>query len=191
MIANYKMTFEDFDFDLSSFDMDFSLPDSMDLPFLEEDFFPKGAATREMGTQTDEVEGVDYEPTLCSVLHCMKQRKVGRRCRAHLRSDAAELKSGVPTCFKCSRETYSASYKGCREHEMEIGNMDSEFEFIVRRASYKTCVSRRCYRAATDGWRCSHHEKHGITKFKFTMVKCKLCPREIYGKGQTKCKLHL
>lgn len=190
MIANYKMTF-DFDlseFDFSALDMDFSLP-IMDFPLPGDEIFPKGASTREMGTQT--MEGTDYEAALCSVLHCMKRKKVGRRCRAHLKPDGAELKSGVPTCFKCPKDTYSAAYKGCREHEMEIGNMSSEGEFIVRRVSYKTCVARRCYRSVMDGWRCSHHEKHGICKYKYTMVKCKLCPREIYGKGQTKCKLHL
>jgi len=183
------MTFEDFeDFDISSFDMDF-----FDMDFLDMDFsLPKAdAATRDMGTQTVDLEGIDYQSALCAVLHCMKRRKFGRRCRAHLKAAGAELKSGVPTCFKCSKETHSAAYKGCREHEMEIGNMEIDSEFIVRRTSYKTCIARRCYRAVMDGWRCSHHEKHGITKYKFTMVKCKLCNREIYGKGQTKCKLHL
>ena len=183
--------------DLSDFP---DLPDTPAMDFLDcllemEDLpgqnssLPEGAnsvETREIATQTD-----GYVDDGCCVDGCRNRQRTGRRCRAHLKTEDVHLKVGTPKCLKCDEESYSNGYRYCRIHEMEAGNLrGGDGDFFARRVDYKTCISRRCYRAAEIGWRCKYHEKRGVFSLKFTVQTCIKCEKEVYGEGYIYCSLH-
>lgn len=153
----------------------------------EESVLVPDVTTRDFGTQTE----LD-SPELCVVAHCYSKKRIGRRCLVHLNQKDVSIKENVSRCFKCNNETFTSAYKACRDHELQMGNLEGEvgIDFYSREIDFKRCVSRRCYREATIGWRCKHHDKNGVKLYKFTKRNCKYCEREVYGKNYDVCKLH-